>query len=136
MAKRHPYVSWAMKHYREQGCYVGKTEQWNQWAMKRIDLFGFLDLIAIHPIEGIIGVQVSGPSGHSSHRKKILQNDPAARWQNFAIIELITFRKLLKKKGGKQKIWVPRIERFTIQDFVESAEQMRLFNLEGAEECG
>lgn len=91
------------------------------------DCFGFMDILAIDPIEGPIAIQSTGPSGHSAHRKTILQNDYAARWVNFEKIELISWRKLVKEKGKKRKIWTPRIEILTKEMFIESAEQMKMF---------
>jgi hypothetical protein len=32
-------------------------------------------------------------------------------------IQVYGWRKLLKKRGGKQKIWVPRIKEITLEDF-------------------
>ena len=133
MAKARPYTQWTLKYCRELGRYVWKVEYWNIYAKRRIDAFNFIDILVIDPIDGIVAVQSCGPSGHSEHRKKILHNDYAARWIMFAKIEIISWRKLLAKRGGKKKIWTPRIEVLTKQDFVESAKQMRLFqeNLDG-----
>ncbi len=83
------------------------------------DCFGFMDLLVIDPVEGVIAVQSTGPTGHAEHKKTILRNDYALRWAHHAKIELWSWRKLLVKKGGKLRTWQPRMEVITLDMFVE-----------------
>lgn len=106
-------------NYPDPKLYRGKGE--------KKDLFGFMDFLVIDPNVGAIAIQVTGQSGHARHRKEILRNVNAQRWINFHPIELWSYRKLKKKRGGKQKIWKSRVENLTMDMFIESADQMRLF---------
>lgn len=107
-----------LKALRDQGCVCGMVERFNPHAGPfgiRIDLFGFLDIIAVD--DTIRGIQSCGQS-FAEHDRKILANDVAPKWLAAGgIIELWGWRKLLKKRGGKQKIWVPRIKIYTMEDF-------------------
>jgi len=100
----------------------GKTEHWNPHVPPvgvRQDLFGFIDVIAISSIEGIIAIQCTGPSGHADHKRKILENRYAPAWlQSGGKIELWSWRKLKVKRGGKQATWQPRVEPITIDYFL------------------
>jgi hypothetical protein len=88
---------------------------------KKIDLFGIIDIIALTPT-GVMGLQSCGPD-FSAHFKTITVDKriESLRWLSTpgTSLELWGWRKLLKKKGGKQKIWVPRIHVFTLDDFKE-----------------
>ena len=91
-----------MARLRSEGWTVDKVEHWNQYARKRIDLFHFLDLLAIHPKRGILGVQCCGRD-FTWHIKKITAEPQAVIWlQAGARIEIWGWRKL---KAG----WQPRI---------------------------
>jgi hypothetical protein len=86
-------------------------------------LFGFIDLIALCPDKGIVAIQSTGPSGHSSHRKAIIDNEwadginVALEWLKAGgKIELWSWRKLLVKRGGKARRWVPKVEEITMED--------------------
>ena len=106
---------------------VGIVERYiaNAWHAKgrgvRKDLFGFIDLIAMRPGEGIIGVQSTGPD-YSGHNKKIVTEcrEKAIKWlKSGGRLELWAWRKVLVKKGGKLKMYKPRIKKYTLEDFRE-----------------
>lgn len=88
----------------------------------RSDLFGLFDLISISPSQGIIGVQVCG-SDYAAHYRKITEQNynNALLWlssgRGRTHIEIWAWRKVLKKRGGKLRIWKPRIKRITYEDF-------------------
>ena len=123
--KRTNYNIKTTSELRRMGRYYWKVEFWNKYADRMIDCFNFIDYLVIDPIDGIIAVQSTGPSGHAEHKNKILRNDYAKRWINFAKIELWSHRRLLVKRGGKARKWTPRIEKITKEMFVEMSEQMR-----------
>jgi hypothetical protein len=51
------------RHLRELGYFVGTVEQRIPHTFITRDLFGWIDLLAVHPEHGILGVQVtSGPN--------------------------------------------------------------------------
>ena len=121
MAKELNYTQKTLRENRLRGRICGIVEKWNQYVGPhgaRIDLFGFIDIIALDPDTGIVAVQSTGPSGHSTHKKKLLENDNALEWLKCnGTIELWSWRKLLVNRGGKQKRWYPRIEEITLDMF-------------------
>jgi hypothetical protein len=88
----------------------------------RSDLFGLFDLIALSQNQGIIGIQVCGLDYAAHYRKITDQNsDNAIAWlvagRGRSHIEIWAWRKILKKRGGKLRIWSPRIKSITHKDF-------------------
>lgn len=82
----------------------------------RQDLFGFIDIICIDKERGIIAVQSTG-SAHSAHIKKLTieRKEIVTEWlQSGAPLELISWRKVKKVRGGKAMVWKPRICDFTL----------------------
>ena len=78
---------------------------------KRIDLFGFIDIIAIR--NGMTyGVQSCGQN-HAEHADKITGEckDKVMRWLECPSnrLVLMSWRKVKLKRGGKKMIWRPRI---------------------------
>lgn len=118
-----------LKANREMGRICGIVERFNRFAGPhgiRQDLFGFIDLIAMSPDEGIIGVQSCG-SSFSEHRKKIFEERPAEciEWLKCGgKVELWGWRKVKEKRGGKRMIWKPRIEKITLDMFEDTNLQM------------
>ncbi len=117
------YTQMTLHRLRDMGCAVEKVEKFNAYAGpfgRREDAFGFLDIIALSPGRGIVGIQSTGPSGHSEHRRKILTNEFAPLWLECGgIIELWSWRKLLVRTGGKAMRWQPRIEVITLEDLAQ-----------------
>ena len=97
---------------------VCEVEKYNEWAGGKNDLFGFIDIIALDVVgHKIIGVQSTGPNGHAEHRRNILASPRAIDWLCAGgLIWLVSWRKLLVKRGGKLRTWKPRVERFTLVD--------------------
>jgi len=106
------------KRLKEMGVSSGKVEApWNQFSKKRSDLFGILDLVALYVGEGICGIQCCG-ADFAEHDRKILASPYSVEWlESFGILEVWAWRKILKKKGGKAKIWDVKIKRYTLDDF-------------------
>jgi hypothetical protein len=102
-----------IKYLKEQGRIVGNVEHFNPYAGQfgiRQDLFGFIDLITIDPIQGIVAVQSFG-AAWSDHIRKMQEerNEAVFEWLKHAKLELIGWRKLKLKRGGKAERWFPRI---------------------------
>jgi hypothetical protein len=95
------------------------VEKFNPYAGpygKRIDAFGFIDILSIMP-KGICAVQSCG-SDFLNHDRKILENEKAPEWLKAGgHIELWGWRKVVKRRGSKQKIWAPRIKIYSLKDF-------------------
>ena len=63
-----------LRALKEQGREAAIVEKWNAYAGehgKRIDLFGIIDVLALDPIRGVIGIQCCG-SDFKKHLDKIL----------------------------------------------------------------
>ena len=121
MAKALSYTQMTLRECRDRGYIVAKAEKFNAYAGpfgRREDLFGFIDIIALDPKQGILGIQSTGPNGHSQHRKAMLENTSVLEWLRCGgRVELWSWRKLLLQKGGKARRWAPRIEPITMENF-------------------
>ena len=110
-----------LRALKQQGCLVGIVERFNPYAGPhgiRQDLFGFIDIIALYPT-GIYAIQSCGQA-FSEHMKKILENEVAPEWLKAGGgIQVWGWRKVLKTRGGKLKIWQPRVHTFHLDDFKE-----------------
>lgn len=110
-----------LKSMREMGRICGIVEKFNSYAGKygiRQDLFGFIDIIAIDPTDGIIAIQSCGQS-FSAHIAKMQEerNENVYEWLKHAPCELWGWRKKKLKRGGKAMRWVPRIADLSIDEF-------------------
>lgn len=109
-----------LKAIREQGRLCGIVEKFNQYAGKfgiRQDLFGFIDIIAIDPEDGIVAIQSCGQD-FRGHIRKLTEerNDIVFEWLKHAPCELWGWRKVKLKKGGKAMRWRPRIADLSISE--------------------
>ena len=109
-----------LKALREQGMIAAVVEKWNAYAGIRQDLFGIIDIIALHPVRGVVGVQSTGQdfAGHMT-KMTVEKRDECMAWLKTpgTALELWGWRKLLKKPGGKARTWQPRVHVFTLEDF-------------------
>ena len=120
-----------LKALRDLGMECEVVEKFNPYAgpMKadgtgrvgqRKDLFGFIDIIALDPDRGVIGVQSTG-QGFSQHHKKITEEcrEKAIKWLSTpgTYLELWGWRKVVKERGSKVKVWRPRVKVYTLGDF-------------------
>ena len=64
----------AREHYERLGYYVEKVEHWNSFGRVRQDLFGFADLIGLHPTERPILVQATSKANMRARERKILSS--------------------------------------------------------------
>lgn len=96
-----------------------KVEQFNPHAGKfgiRKDLFNVIDIVAMGE-NSIIGIQSCGQS-FAEHDRKILSEPNALKWLECGgRLILIGWRKVLKKRGGKLRVWSPRIKEYSAEDF-------------------
>lgn len=102
-----------LKAMRERGRLVANVEKFNPYAGPhgvRQDAFGFIDLIAIDPADGIIAIQSCGQD-FAGHIRKIKEerNEAVFEWLKHAPFELWGWRKVKYKRGGKAMRWRPRI---------------------------
>lgn len=95
----------SLKALRAMGYTAQVVERWNQYARVRQDLFGGIDIVAIHPDHsGVLGVQAT-VTGSASNRLKKLQKLPAMQlWlETGNRLEIWGWSK--KGKAGKRKLW-------------------------------
>jgi len=109
-----------LKAMREQGRLCGIVERFNTNVGKfgiRQDLFGFIDIIAIDPVDGIVAIQSCG-QGYSDHVLKLTgeRNEAVFEWLKHAKLELWAWRKVKIKRGGKAMRWTPRVADFYLKD--------------------
>ena len=98
-----------MAKLRSEGWIVDKVEHWNAHSRRRVDLYNFIDLLAICPNRGVLAVQCCGRD-FVWHRKKILAERRAYICLQAGIkIEIWGWRKL---KAG----WRSRVEEIVIDD--------------------
>jgi hypothetical protein len=69
-----------LKQLRDLGYTAAVTERWNQYAKVRIDLFGVIDIVALFPGVGILGVQATSRSNHAARRVKALAEPALRTW--------------------------------------------------------
>lgn len=83
----------------------------------RSDLFNIIDIICLDKEKGIVGVQSTG-TAHTQHIRKIVEEESqnTKDWLEYASLELISWRKIKKNRGGKLMIYKPRIVDFYLQD--------------------
>lgn len=122
----------SLDHLRKLGytCYV--VEHYNAFAKVRRDLFGFIDIVAIHPEKrGVLGVQTTTGSNLAARETKAEALPTYQLWLDCGnAIEFHGWRKLVAKDGGKRKTWQPLIRRkesdITIFKRVETPKQVFL----------
>ncbi|GAH02053.1 unnamed protein product [marine sediment metagenome] len=78
----------------------------------RKDFLGIIDIIAFNEVV-TLGVQSCGQA-FAAHLKKMNESEMTPRWLESVDRELwlIGWRKLKVKRGGKLKVWKPRIQIF------------------------
>ena len=74
-------------HLEAQGYAVEITERWNPWARRRVDLFGFIDILAIRENE-TLAVQTTSGTNVSKRIAKIAEHDntPMVRKAGWRIV--------------------------------------------------
>lgn len=92
------------------------VERWNPHARVRQDLFGCIDLILLEaPGTGVVGVQVTSGSGHSTRVRKSLEEPRVRQWLAApARFEVWSFAK--RGAAGKRKLWTLRAQAIELRD--------------------
>jgi hypothetical protein len=109
-----------LKALRGQGRICGIVERFNPYGGKhgvRQDLFGFIDIIALDPVLGVVGVQSCGEA-FSGHVKKMteLRHYEMKAWLRHAKVELWGWRKVVLKRGSASVRWKPRVMDFWLEN--------------------
>ena len=104
---------------RKKGYTVAKVERWNPFVGIRQDLFGFIDLIGIHPDRvGVLGVQTTATSFFDGHKEKLNEKKilPKVRtWlKGNNRVWLFGWAKYWKGQT-ERKIWAPLVEEVVLK---------------------
>ena len=98
------------------------VEKWNPHVGLhgiRQDLFGIIDVLALDPERGVVGVQCCSGS-MASHYRKITEEriQETMDWLQTpgTALEIWSWRKVRAKRGGKAKVWRPKIKEVTLED--------------------
>ena len=109
-----------IRELKKMGRTCGIVEKWNSFAKIRQDLFGIIDIIALDPIRGVVGIQCTGQA-FSEHYKKLTEEkaQETMDWLETpgTALELWGWRKIKVKRGGKAERWTPRVQEITLDDF-------------------
>ncbi len=99
------------------------VEKWNPHVGPhgiRQDLFGIIDVLALDPQTGVVGIQCCGGSGYQPHLRKICSEraEESLAWLSTpgTGLELWCWRKVKLRRGGKAVVWRPRIKNITQED--------------------
>lgn len=101
---------------RDQGHTPWIVERFNAFSGRRTDLFHIIDILIVVPT-GVVGIQSFG-TAFSEHRKKLMEDEAwfTRHWLKGKGNELVMvgWRKVLAKKGGKLRIYKPRVAVITM----------------------
>lgn len=116
-----------LRELKARGLMCGIVERFNRYVGPhgiRQDLFGWIDIIAVGPADGIVGVQSTGQD-FAGHRRKLMgeRSEEVREWLRAGgVAELWGWRKVKRVRGGKQMVWRPRVERITLETLDATAD--------------
>lgn len=98
-----------LKLARELGFHIGVVERYNSFTKQRTDLFGFIDLVAVKPGVGVVGIQACAAASHAARRDKIRESPLLADILASGMrVEVWSWAK--QGGRGKRKVWTVRRE--------------------------
>jgi len=100
----------SLAYARSRGWAAGVVERWNQHAMVRHDLFGFIDLVVLDDMgDGPLAVQACAATDHAKRRAKVAASPLLPRWlAQPGRCEVWSWSK--RGARGKRKLWDLRRE--------------------------
>jgi len=111
-----------IRELKNQGRRCAIVEKWNAFVGPhgiRQDLFGIIDILALDPKRGVVGVQCCS-GGMAAHVRKITEDhaQETLDWLQTpgTSLEIWSWSKRKKKRGGKALIWKPTIREIKIED--------------------
>ncbi len=108
----------SLKVLRDDGWTAGVVERFNRFAKVRNDLLGCIDIVAVHPDRGILGVQACSDGGTrgsdvGTHVTKALAEPRLATWlQAGGKFEVWGWGK--RGAAGARKLWTLRRQRVAL----------------------
>lgn len=104
----------ALADLRDLGFTAAVVERWNPYAKVRHDLFGVIDIIAMFPDFGILGVQCTSRDNHAARRTKALAEPALRTWLECGgRFEVWSYAK--QGARGERKTWQLKREELTLQ---------------------
>jgi len=105
----------SLKWLRQRGFTAAITEHWNPHARLRQDLFGFVDIVALCSVFGIVAVQTTSGPNMAARISKIRDLPAAKEWlEAGGTIIVHGWRKVGAR--GKRKLWECREVRLMLVD--------------------
>lgn len=116
-----------LRELRAQGRVAAIVERWMQHVGThgvRQDLFGIIDVLALDPERGVVGIQSCGQD-FAVHLRKIREEraQEVHDWLSTpgTSLELWSWRMVKLHRGGKAMRWQPRIRQITLEDLEQEA---------------
>ena len=94
----------SLKLLRERGYMAAVTEHWNPHARLRQDLFGFVDIVAVSRLYGIIAVQTTSGANMAARIDKIRESVHAKVWLDADGTILVHGWRKVGARGAR-KLW-------------------------------
>ena len=128
MAKGLSPIQRTLRELRASGRKCEKVERWNAFAGRasgigiRQDLFGIIDILALDPKRGVIGIQVCSGSSWAKHFMKMTMEkiQDTYDWLSTpgTALELWGWRKVKAKRGGKAMLWQAKVREIVMGDLL------------------
>jgi hypothetical protein len=99
-----------LRRLRDLGWLAEVVEKWNSYSRTSKDLFGCIDILAMHPDRhGLVGIQCTSRSNHSARKKKAMALPQLRLWlQTGYEFAVWSWGKVGPR--GKRKLWDVRVE--------------------------
>lgn len=90
----------------------------------RQDMFGIIDVLALDPVRGVVGIQCCTTAFKAHIDKMTVEKaqdtldwlkTPSANGRGL-VLEVWGWRKVKKVRGGKAVVWKPRVQEITLTD--------------------
>ena len=106
----------SLDYLRKEGYTVAIAKKFNHFIKIRQDLFGWIDICAIHPEkQGVLGVQTTSTPNLSARIKKAIALDSLRVWlQAGNVAEFHGWAK--RGPRGKRKLWTLKKKIITLED--------------------
>ncbi len=99
---------------RKDGYLAQVVERYNHWSKRRSDLFGIIDIVAIHETAGIKGIQATSFTNQAAHISKCLKEPRLVTWLKAGgRFECWAWKKV--RKQGNRKLWQPSVKAFDVE---------------------
>lgn len=122
-----------LRELRASGRKCEKVERWNPFAGRvdgvgiRQDLFGIIDILALDPERGVIGIQVCSGSSWAKHFMKMTMEKVQDTYDWLSTpgtcLELWGWRKVKAKRGGKAMLWQAKVREICLGDLQHAEER-------------